>query len=323
MTNRFIDLFCGIGGFRLALEQYGLQCVFSSEIDQHSRRTYAKNFNEIPSGDITQINASDIPNHDILCAGFPCQSFSLAGKKQGFSGEKGHLFFDIVRIAKYHKPKILLLENVKNILSIHDGAVLRTIYQQLEAIGYRVSHCLLNASFYGIPQARKRVYFVAIRKDLSLTFTPPEPTYEQIFLADVLLPKKQTKHLEIQRDDIVTYNTSKQQSLFNIGNLKPLRLGSFNKTGQGSRIYGITGHAITLSGVGGGLGGMTGLYLNRKHKQTWIFRRLHIEEAKAVMGFPCNHYVSDGYKGYRQLGNAVIPRMIKQVYQKLGKPFIL
>lgn len=118
MLETFIDLFAGIGGFRVALEAEGLRCVFSSEIDQYAREAYAANFGEFPSGDITQINAEDIPTFDVLCAGFPCQPFSIAGKHRHQDDPRGNLFLEIVRIADYHKPKVLLLENVPHILKL-------------------------------------------------------------------------------------------------------------------------------------------------------------------------------------------------------------
>ena len=132
----FIDLFCGIGGFRVALERKGMRCVFSSDIDTHAQKVYERNFGEKPHGDITEVNEKDIPKHDILCAGFPCQSFSISGKRDGFDGKTGLLFDEIVRITRYHKPKLLLLENVRNILSIDNGAVIQYIKKQLIDIGY-------------------------------------------------------------------------------------------------------------------------------------------------------------------------------------------
>jgi DNA (cytosine-5)-methyltransferase 1 len=116
---RFIDLFAGIGGFRIALESFGANCVFSSEWDKHAQKVYAANFGDFPAGDITQILAEEIPAHDMLCGGFPCQPFSISGKQKGFDDTRGTLFFDIARIIKYHKPKVLFLENVRNFES-HD-----------------------------------------------------------------------------------------------------------------------------------------------------------------------------------------------------------
>ena len=165
--DRFIDLFAGIGGFRVALQGKGLKCVYSCEIDKPARDMYKKNFGHFPEGaDILDVNAQDIPEHDILCGGFPCQPFSIAGKKGGLTDDRGQLFFEIIRIVKHHKPKVLLLENVRNILSIDGGGVLDMILDTLNKEGYNVRYALLNASDYGIPQARKRVYFTCIRKDL-------------------------------------------------------------------------------------------------------------------------------------------------------------
>src|SRR5512135_3270917 len=116
MSISFIDLFAGIGGFRIALEKAGAKCVFSSEINQYACKVYESNFNEKPSGDITKIKEQEIPPHDILCGGFPCQAFSTIGMKKGFSDTRGTLFFEVVRIARHHKPKIILLENVPGLL---------------------------------------------------------------------------------------------------------------------------------------------------------------------------------------------------------------
>lgn len=173
----FADLFAGIGGFRVALEARGLRCVFSCEIDEHARRVYQANFQEVPEGDVTRIEAREIPTHDVLCAGFPCQAFSLSGNRKGMSEPRGQLFFEIVRIAKHHRPQVLLLENVPNIRGIDGGKVMRTIRDSLKRIGYVMHADLLDASQFGIPQKRVRVYFVCLREDASLSYaTPPPPT---------------------------------------------------------------------------------------------------------------------------------------------------
>jgi len=151
----FIDLFAGIGGFRTALEQRGMKCVFSSEIDEKAKEAYFNNFGETPHGDITEIPEKKIPPHDILCAGFPCQSFSISGSSKGFDDDRGRLFYEIVRIAQYHQPHVLLLENVKNILTIDNGNVIKTIENKLDEIGYTINKHVLNASYFGIPQSRE------------------------------------------------------------------------------------------------------------------------------------------------------------------------
>ena len=302
--NKFIDLFAGIGGFRVALEEHGLTCVFTSEIDEEATRVYRNNFADSKvHGDITAIDEKDIPPHDVLCAGFPCQSFSISGNHTGFKDNRGRLFYDIVRIAGYHKPSLLLLENVRNILTIHKGKVLRTIKNKLNDIGYTVSPLLLNASHYGIPQSRSRVYFVCIKKGSGLKFQKPQPTYQQIFLRDVL-DECVEKHLIIQRDDMFIDKKDEPEPEF-----APIRIGQVNKGGQGERIYHPNGHSITLSADGGGIGAKTGLYFIDDN-----VRKLSLSECKKVMGFLDSHCVSDSPQGYKQLGNAVIPRMVSLIY---------
>ena len=135
---KFIDLFAGIDGFRYALESFGCKCIFSSEIDKYCIESYEKNFNETPSGNIQEINEENIPNFDILCAGFPCQPFSVSGKQKGFDDTRGTLFFDIVRIVAYHKPKVIFLENVKNLKAHNDGATFTVILNTLDSLNYNI-----------------------------------------------------------------------------------------------------------------------------------------------------------------------------------------
>lgn len=310
MGLRFIDLFCGIGGFRVALEQRGLECVLSSDIDEHARKAYKANFGELPSGDIISIPANKIPKHDIICGGFPCQAFSISGKQKGVTDPRGRLFFEILRIAEHHKPMLLLLENVKNILSIDGGSVMRMIEQKLDEKGYTLqAHPHLNASHYGVPQARERVFFVAIRKNFlpSVTYEPPKETLKEVYLSSVLEPAVDADFI-INRQDIQIFKREDQVE----SKLAPIRVGIVNKGGQGERIYSPKGHAITQSAYGGGVGAKTGLYMTEQG-----IRRLTITECKRVMGFPDSHCVSDGIQGYQQLGNAVIPAMIGAVYDSI------
>ncbi|WP_425364182.1 DNA cytosine methyltransferase [Candidatus Tisiphia endosymbiont of Hybos culiciformis] len=306
---KFIDLFCGIGGFRIALEEKGMECVFSSDIDKDVQEAYKRNFGEKPMGDISEISERKIPEHDILCAGFPCQPFSISGKQNGLHDINGKLFYEIIRIAQYHKPLILLLENVKNIMNIDNGNVIKTIDTKLDEIGYKVYRHVLNASLFGVPQARERIYFVCIRKDIvgdiKIKYSPPKETNKKIYLENIL-ENNVDKNLFINRDDIVIEKEITDRDL------KPLRVGYLNKGGQGERIYSPLGHSITLSAFGGGAGARTGLYYIDNN-----IRRLSINECKSLMGFSQSHYVAEGLKGYQQLGNAVIPRMIGSVYDSI------
>lgn len=148
---KFIDLFSGIGGFHIALSSFGAKCVFASEWNKHASETYSANYNITPVGDITKVEEKDIPSHDILCAGFPCQAFSVSGKQMGFNDTRGTLFFEVARIAKHHKPKIILLENVKNFAKHDSGKTLKTVILALNEIGYNVYYKILNTSNFGLP----------------------------------------------------------------------------------------------------------------------------------------------------------------------------
>lgn len=186
-TFDFIDLFAGMGGIRLGFEAVGGRCVFSSEFDEDACKTYEANFGEHPSGDITKIDAKEIPDFDILLGGFPCQAFSIMGKKEGFSNETcGTLFFDIERILKEKKPKAFMLENVRN-LTAHDGGnTFKVIKEHLEALGYHVHAKVLNALDYGVPQKRERIFIVGFLDDVPFKFPDPIPEEKRKTLSDIL-----------------------------------------------------------------------------------------------------------------------------------------
>jgi DNA (cytosine-5)-methyltransferase 1 len=167
---KFIDLFSGIGGMRIPFEELGCKCVFSSECDNDAKKTYIANFGDEPAGDITKINARDIPNHDILLAGFPCQAFSIIGKMNGFQDTRGTLFFEIERILKAKKPKAFLLENVKMLKGHNKGKTLRIILDRLRAIGYFVHYKILNSLHFGLPHKRERIFIVGFLSNYSFKF---------------------------------------------------------------------------------------------------------------------------------------------------------
>jgi DNA (cytosine-5)-methyltransferase 1 len=165
---KFIDLFSGIGGFHIAMQKLGGNCVFASEIDAAAREVYFNNFGLMPHGDITKINEKDVPEHDVICGGFPCQSFSKAGNREGIGDSRGTLFFDIMRIAEYHKPSYLLLENVRNLAGHDNGNTWKVIKYNLDKIGYNVPELpiIFSPHYLGIPQHRERVFILCKRKDL-------------------------------------------------------------------------------------------------------------------------------------------------------------
>ena len=160
----FIDLFAGIGGFRLALEKLHGKCVFSSEIDPECVKTYATNFGEYPNGDITKINPAEIPDHDILCGGFPCQPFSISGKMKGFDDTRGTLFFNILEIIKKKQPKVVFLENVKHLKDHDNKNTLKTLVRHLEELGYQTEWHILNAKDFGLAQNRERIIIIGNKR---------------------------------------------------------------------------------------------------------------------------------------------------------------
>ncbi|MBC2607367.1 DNA cytosine methyltransferase [Pelagicoccus albus] len=314
MSFRFIDLFAGIGGFRIGLERLGGECVFSSEIDKHAAATYARNFGHAPAGDITKIGAEEVPDHDLLCGGFPCQPFSVSGKRLGFEDARGTLFFEVMRLVSAKKPKAVFLENVANYVKHQNGETLRRTIDMLESAGYVAKWAVLNASDHGVPQARKRLYIVGIRNDLDggKVFAFPEPTSAVVKLKDILLPTDSTNAQRILRDDITI--TKPDVSEISVrGPNKPIQIGYINKGGQGERIYSVEGHAITLSAHGGGAAAKTGAYL-----VDGVVRKLHPLECRRLMGFPDTYQIDPrSQQAYKQFGNAVVADVIEAVGKKL------
>lgn len=307
----YVDLFCGIGGFHYAFNSFGARCVFSSDWDKKAQDVYEINFGIRPYGDITRINEADIPRHDILCGGFPCQAFSISGKQKGFDDARGTLFFDVARIVKYHKPKILLLENVENFERHDNGNTIKVVNNILSDLGYKVFYSVLNASKYGIPQSRKRIYILAFRNDLNVTkFNFPKPLNIPIKLSDILLPDDSIKDYLV-KDKVFNFKNSidVKPNLYGHYPLHPIRIGTVNKGGQGDRIYHPFGHAITLSAYGGGTGAKTGLYLiNNK------VRKLAPRECARLMGFPDNFIIhKTNGESYKQFGNAVIIDILQYI----------
>jgi len=193
---RVIDLFSGVGGIRLGFKKAfknRVSFVFSSEIDKYAQKTYYANYGELPYGDITQIEAKEIPPHDIILAGFPCQAFSVAGLKKGFEDTRGTLFFDVARIAKYHKPKVIFLENVKGFRNHDKGNTFKVVKKTLEDLGYRVFAEVLNAKQFGIPQNRERIYIIGFL-DHSIEFEFPKPPNKPVKLGDILEQEVEAKY---------------------------------------------------------------------------------------------------------------------------------
>ncbi len=315
---RYIDLFAGIGGFHQALSSFGATCVFASEWDKYAAATYYANYDIFPKGDITKIDESRIPRHDILCAGFPCQAFSISGKQKGFEDARGTLFFDIARIVKHHQPRLLFLENVRNFERHDGGNTLKVVLKTLNELGYNVKYQVLNASDYNLPQNRERIYFVCFRKDLQIkNFEFPKPSIKKVALIDFLEAHPNDAKI-IDRPDIkITKNFSPIKNIFGELDLpnRPIQIGIVNKGGQGERIYDPYGHAITLSAHGGGIGSKTGLY-----KIGDVIRKLTPRECARIQGFPdAFKIVSSPSQAYKQFGNSVAVNVLKAILKKISE----
>lgn len=308
----FIDLFAGLGGFRLALESLGAKCVYSNEWDIPAQKVYAENFGEVPEGDITKVDEKSIPNHDILCAGFPCQAFSISGKQRGFEDSRGTLFFDVARIVKEKRPKIVFMENVKNFATHDNGHTLEVVKATMEELGYNFFQKVLNSVDYGVPQKRERIYMICFRKDLDVTsFSYPKPFPLKNHVEDYLLKDENlVKNLYINRPDTV-FNGIADDKYSD----KSIRLGIVNKGGQGERIYSTKGIAITLSAYGGGVFSKTGGYfINGKT------RKLHPRECARIMGYPDSYKISkSSSQAYKQFGNSVVVDVLQYIGIEIGK----
>jgi len=298
----FIDLFAGIGGMRIAFEKSGGRCVFSSEWNKFSQQTYEANFGEAPDGDITKIKAKDIPNHDILVGGFPCQPFSIAGvsskkalgRKHGFEDEtQGTLFFDIVRIIREKKPRAFLLENVKNLKGHDKGNTFRVIMKKLrEELGYDVHYKIVDASSV-VPQHRERIFIVGFRKPMDFEF--PKLADKRPKLNDVL---------ENKVDDKYTLTDGTWKAL-----QRHKEMHSKKGNGFGYSMADRDSIAKTLSARYYKDGAEILIPQGKKNP-----RRLTPRECARIMGFPEKFKipVSDN-QAYRQFGNAVVVPVVKEI----------
>lgn len=351
----FVDLFAGIGGFRVAGQNVGGSCVFTSEWDKYARRAYFMNFGQVPFGDITKFTENEsalksIPKHDVLCGGFPCQAFSISGKQEGFKDPRGTLFFEIYKIAKHHRPAVLFLENVKNFARHDNGNTFNTIRHHLEKkmaqdtkdtdkgpVSYRVSSAVLNASDFGASTKRERIYIVAVRDDLVdnefewsewldlLQGLPKNRDFPKKFLWQDIQPKNEIDRNLLEKLTLVrldfrpkltgTRDDIKPKDAGIEEATKPIRIGVMGKGGQGERIYSTNGHAITFSAYGGGAASKTGAYY-----VDGIVRKLTPAECASAMGFE-GMDVSTGdvplLQRYKQFGNSVVVNVVEAIFKEI------
>lgn len=303
-----IDLFAGIGGIRLGFQQAfkdDIEFVFSSEIDKYAQQTYYANFGEVPYGDITKIDEKDIPPHDIILAGFPCQAFSIAGLRKGFEDTRGTLFFDVARIAAYHKPKLIFLENVKGFVNHDKGNTFKVVKQILEDMGYKVFFQVLNAKDFGVPQNRERIYIVAFRSDVDFEFPKAlDKTLNIYSLFEKDIDEKyyyNNKPLFSKiKDDVVDKNSIYQWRR------KYVRE---NKSGVCPTLtanMGTGGHNVPII------------------KDNKGVRKLTPKECLNFQGFPKNFKtpsLADGQL-YKQAGNSVVVKVIEKIAKSIHNSFL-
>jgi DNA (cytosine-5)-methyltransferase 1 len=292
---RFIDLFAGIGGVRIPFDELGYRHVFSSEIDSAACKTYETNFGESPAGDITEINERDIPEHDLLLAGFPCQAFSIMGKKLGFADTRGTMFFEVERILKYHRPKVILLENVKQLVTHDNGQTLAIILDSLQKIGYFVKWKVLNALNFGLPQKRERVVIVGFlneeaAKGFSLDFLPLDYNLHEIlerddevdgslFASNHIIERRKTSTLNKK----ITYPSIWHEN--KAGNISVLEYACALRTGASYNYLLVNG-----------------------------YRRLSSRELLRLQGFPDTYKIAVSHAEIRrQTGNSVPVNMMRAV----------
>lgn len=295
----FIDLFAGIGGMRLGFEYVGGKCVFSSEWDASAQKTYFANFKEVPHGDITKIQSSEIDNHDVLLAGFPCQPFSSIGKREGFlHATQGTLFHDVLRIITDKEPKAFLLENVKGLASHDDGKTLEIIRDSLVAIGYDLHINVMNASDFGVPQNRERIYIVGFAKNQVSAhgdFVWPGKVKKKKaiggFIEQGITDRSISKHL--QNSYIFKLSDGRPEIVDRDSNTQVKTLvASYHK------IQRLTGTFVS--------DGPTGLRLFTSN------------ECKALMGFPKSFKVPvSRTQAFRQFGNSVAVPVIKALANEI------
>jgi len=300
---KFIDLFAGVGGIRIPFEELGGECVFTSEWDKFSQITYEANFGEKPHGDITQIDEKDIPKHNLLLAGFPCQAFSQAGLKKGFQDTRGTMFFEIARILDHHKPNAFLLENVKGLRGHDKGNTFKTIVSILNELGYQTLESeVLNAKHFGLPQNRERIFIVGFKKNVNFQFPTPPQTPTRL---GNILQKKVSNKYTISDKLWAGAQARKQKHLdkgYGFGYSLFDRNAEYTST-ISARYY-KDGSEILIK---------------QKNNNP---RKLTPLEASRLQGFPDDFIipVSDS-QAYRQFGNAVPVSVIRAVAKQMIKHF--
>lgn len=302
----FIDLFAGIGGTRLGFESAGGKCVYTSEWDVHAQKTYQANFGELPDGDITKVSIENVPNFDVLLAGFPCQPFSSIGKRAGFMHKtQGTLFYDVARIIEAKRPKAFLLENVQGLVTHDQGRTLSTILEVLAELDYDVQYKLINAAEFGVPQMRRRIYIVGFDRHLKnidpSSFAFPEGNPDKVTNIG--------EYLEENAEGYAISERLQKNYLYKLDDGRPKVIDKDTK-----------GPAKTLVASYHKIQRLTGTFV--KDGETGL--RLYTEnECKALMGFPKDFKIPvSRTQMYRQFGNSVVVPVISAIAANM-KPLIV
>lgn len=317
----FIDLFAGIGGFRIPLQELGGKCVFSSEFNKHAQKTYELNFGEIPFGDITNIDLSAIPPHDVLTAGFPCQPFSISGKMKGFEDTRGTLIYYILQIIESQKPRVVFLENVKHLVHHDDGRTLTVILNNLKKLGYMISWKILNASDFSVPQNRERIIIIGHREKL---FDFSKIKYKnRKSLKGFLDVEADFEYLNEPYTILSEYRIQDSGLIF-IGyrNKKIRKAGVRPGTENLSRVHKQPNRIYSSEGL------HPALPSQETSGRFWIYhegsvRKLTIRECYRIMGFP-EKFIKRGNIGelYKQIGNSVCIPMIKEIGMQIQEQLL-
>lgn len=315
---KYIDLFCGLGAFHNAFNyisnsNVNYKCVFACDIDENVRKIYTSNYKLEPFGDINNIDIDHIPDFDILCGGFPCQPFSIAGKKEGFDDKiKGNLFFTILKIIDQKNPSTIILENVKNLLSINNGNTFEIIKTELEKRGYFISYKILDSKFYNSPQSRQRLFIIGNKQKL---FVFPTEIKNNIIPVSNIIDYTESRFLDYSdkyRLEKCNDNNNKNncKMLYKLFNIKTNNGGR-----QGERIYSINHCGPTICASSGGPGAKTGLYyINNK------VRRLNALEGIRMFGFDDNYTWNEFVKEEDMLfylGNSIVVDVLKIILKSL------
>lgn len=328
----FSDFYAGVGGFRLGLEQLGWKCVFTNEVDSDCVKTYNANFREnIKPRPIEGLKLSQIPDFDVFCGGFPCQPFSIAGKRKGFDDERGLAVREITRICKRKKPKIILLENVKNILLLDKGQILKNIIREFEDIGYICTYTILDSKNFRVPQSRPRFFLVGVRKDISsicfnLNFTRQKevPVKKIIETGDNSIPisDKWRQYIDYYAGRITARDLS-----FKLPKTRTFVERADNDVDYDDCIYQMRSSGIRAISVNrpfptfavsvSGGGAMIPVYSKER-------RHLSVLEIKRLMGFPDSYYFPvSRTSAIKQLSNAVCPQVIEKIGKKIANELLL